>query len=404
MAESSLTVLKLQPQKHRRVFTGHPWIYSNELVLDQEAKQLQPGKMVRFSANDGSFLGVGSFNPHCLIAGRIFSRDHLVQINKNWFAIKINNALALRQSLLAQPYYRLVHAEADGLPGLIIDRFNDHLGVQLNSAGMQNLWPEIEAALHDVLQPKSIMLHNDSSSRSMEHLPLVSELAYGHLPDCMKVLENDIVYYTDPVKGQKTGWYFDQRDNHALVAKFCKNKRVADLYCHAGGFGMAALAAGATFVLGVDSSLPALNLAEKAAAECVAALGQPGNSTLYKWQRADVFEALEKLKSENVKFDVVIADPPPFVKSRKDLAAGARGYRKLVRLSAQIVEKDGYLFIASCSHNMTTEMLGDEVARGLAEAKRTGRILYSVGAAPDHPVHPHLPETSYLKGFFIRLD
>ncbi|MDD5586757.1 MAG: class I SAM-dependent rRNA methyltransferase [Alphaproteobacteria bacterium] len=393
----TLPIVRLQAGRHKRTAQGHPWVYSNEIVMDGAAKALEPGTFVRFYAHDGTYLGAGSFNPHTLIAGRLFTRVPLPAIDKEWIGERLSKALALRQRLVTEPCYRLVHAEADGLPGLIVDRFGPHLSVQINTAGMQRLWPQVEEALAAKLQPESIVLHNDSSVRALEGLDRSVSVARGAVNGPVEVHENGLTYYADIVGGQKTGWYFDQRDNRALVARFAPGARVLDLYCNAGGFGLLAAKAGAAEAIGVDSSEPALDLARKAAV-------RNKLEAKVNWRCASVFEELEKLNAAKEKFGIVVADPPPFVKSRKDVGSGARGYRKLARLAAQVAEPDGLLFIASCSHNMELNRFTEEVARGLSEARREGRILYTVFAAPDHPVHPHLPESAYLKGLLVQID
>lgn len=392
-----LPSIRLQPQRHKRVQAGHPWVYSNEIVMNGAAKALEAGSIVNFLAADGVYLGCGYYNPRTLIAGRILSRSINAEINAAFLVAKLRHAIALRDRLYSEPFYRLVHAEGDGLPGLIIDRFGDHLSVQLNTAGMQVLWPDIRAALMDVLQPTTIILHNESSVRTLEGLEREVVEDHGKLTAPVAVRENGLTYFADLVIGQKTGWYFDQRDNHALVAKFAKDQSVLDLYTHAGGFALLAAAAGAAQVIGVDSSEPALALARQATQ----------HNQLEKictWQKADVFDALEARAAAKEKYQIVIADPPPFVKSRKDLAAGARGYRKLTRMAAQVTAANGLLFIASCSHNIDLARLTEEVALGLSEARRSGQILHTVFAAADHPVHPCLPESAYLKGLFLRLE
>ncbi len=365
--------------------------------MDGAAKALEPGSIVRFCTHDQNFIGLGSFNPHTLVAGRIFSRELLAVIDAAWLRVRLEAAAALRSKLVAEPYYRLVHAEADGLPGLIIDRFGPHFSVQLNTAGMQKLWPELEAALVELFAPESIILHNESSVRALEGLERSVTQVRGTLNAPIQIRENGLAYFADLVGGQKTGWYFDQRDNHALVARYAAGARVLDLYCHAGGFGLLAAQAGAAEVVSVDSSQSALDLAVRTAAF-------NRLSPQCQWRRADVFEELERLIAAKEKFGIVVADPPPFVKSRKDVASGARGYRKLAKLAAQVTAKDGLLFIASCSHNMELTAFIEEVARGLSEARRQGRILFTVFAAPDHPVHPHLPESAYLKGLLLQVD
>ena len=392
-----IPTIRLQPQRHKRVANGHPWVYSNEIVMDGAAKGGEAGRIVLFTTHDGGHLGVGSYNPHTLIAGRIFDRAPLAVIDGAWLRKRLQNALNVREKLIPEPFYRLVHAEADGLPGLVVDRFGPHFSVQLNSAGMHKLGAEIEAALVELFAPESIILHNESSVRALEGLAQGVSVSRGNLKGPVEVRENGLTYFADLIEGQKTGWYFDQRDNHALVARYAAGARVLDLYCHAGGFGLLAAKAGAAAVVGVDSSQPALDLAAKAAAH-------NGVTAPCAWRRADVFEELERLVAAKEKFGIVIADPPPFVKSRKDVASGARGYRKLARLAAQVTAPNGLLFIASCSHNMELPQFTEEVARGLFEAKREGRILHTVFAAPDHPVCPPVPESGYLKGLLLQVD
>ena len=389
--------IRLHPQKHRRVQGGHPWVYSNEIVMDGATKSLPRGTIAAFYAHDKKFLGIGSFNTNCLIAGRILT-PHLVEdIGEEWFVPRLENALALREKIIAEPFYRLIHAEADGLPGLIIDRFDDALCVQLNTAGMERLWPALEAALHRVLKPRSIVLRNDSFAREIEGLPRETSLIGEEIATPIQVRENGLTYFADLRSGQKTGWYFDQRDNHALVAAYAKNAdSVLDLYTHAGGFALAAAQAGAKKVIGVDSSEPALALAQQAAAHNKL-------SSQCDFVRADVFEELEQRIAAKEKHDIVIADPPAFVKSRKDISSGGRGYRKLAKMAASITKKNGFLFIASCSHNMELPTFIEQVAAGLNDAKRTGKILNTCFAAPDHPIHPNLPESAYLKGLLLFL-
>jgi 23S rRNA (cytosine1962-C5)-methyltransferase len=377
----------------------HPWIYSNEIVTeDAAAKTALPGALVEFRTHDKRFIGRGSFNSKTLIAGRIFTREPTEHIDGDFLRARLGDALALRERLVAEPYYRLVHAEADGLPGLIIDRFGPHLSVQTNTAGMERLWPLIEAVVVDKFAPKSIVLRNDSAARVFEGLEREVKIVRGGGDGAIEVRENGLIYFADLHGGQKTGWYFDQRDNRALVARYAYDAAsVLDLYCNAGGFALQAARAGAKRVTGVDSSEAALDFARQAAVH---------NNLAAKCQfhRADVFEDLERRIKLGEAHDAVIADPPAFVKSRKDFNGGARGYRKLARLAVSVTAPRGILFVASCSYNMPLADFTEQVAHGLLEAGRTGRILHTVFAAPDHPVHPHLPESAYLKGLLLRLD
>ena len=342
-------------------------------------------------------LGVATFNPHPLIAARILSRDPAALIDGEFITARLRAALAVRETLYPVPYYRLVHAEADGLPGLIIDRFGDILVVQVNTAGMEKLSAFLTASLQEVLAPRTIFFRNDSAVRNLEGLPQETRIVGDALEGPIDVMENGGVFQADPREGQKTGWFYDQRDNRAFVAALSKGKRVADFYSYTGGFAVSAALAGASEVHAFDRSQAALDFATQAAAV-------NGVAEKFSATRGDAFQLLHGFASEGETYDVVVADPPAFVKSKKDLQAGIRGYRKLFRLAAQIVAPGGYLFAASCSHHVDPPSFADAVRRALADTGRNGRILRSSGAAPDHPVHPFLPETGYLKGQMIQLD
>ena len=379
---------------HRRLQTGHPWVFSNEVEMDQAAKSLAPGAIVTITDAGGAGLGTGYFNPRTLIAARMLSNIPDVTIDAAFVAARLRAALALRERLYAKPFYRLVHAEADGFPGLVIDRFGDVCVMQPNTAGMEALAETVAAGLRDVVGAKAIVLRGESAARKLEGLPDEVRLLSGATDDEIALEENGATFFANVLSGQKTGWFFDQRDNHAFVASLSKGRSVLDLYTHTGGFGIAGARAGAAHVTLVDSSAPSLELAVKAAKannvadRCTAT-------------RADVFEFMEKTKDH---WDVVVADPPAFVKSRKDMKAGLQGYRKLARLCARAANPGGFLFIASCSHNAPLDEFTAAVARGIADANRTAKIIRTSGAAADHPVHPLLPESSYLKALTLALD
>lgn len=397
MSPPPLPRIYLLAGRDKRVSHGHPWAYSNEIRMDAHAKALPAGTLATLHRIDGKALGVGGFNPHALIAFRLFDRDAGTGIDEAFFAARFRRALDLRRRLFDAPFYRLIHAEADGVPGLIVDRFNDAVVVQANTAATDALLEPILAALEGVLAPEVIVLRNDSAARASEALGPVVSVGKGRLDGPVEVRENGVVYAADLLAGQKTGWFFDQRDNRAFVAALAAAGTMLDAYCHTGGFALAAARAGASAALGLDSSEPALALAERAA------VGN-GLAGLCTFRRDHVFEALETMASRPERFTVVVADPPAFVKSRKDLPTGLRGYRKLARLAATLVAPGGFLFIASCSHNVEPPVFAHAVARGVAAASRGGRILRAVGAAADHPVHPNLPESAYLKSLTLHLD
>jgi 23S rRNA (cytosine1962-C5)-methyltransferase len=387
----------LMPGGHRRAVWGHPWVFSNEIRMDAAAKALAPGSLVRLVAEHGEAIGVASFNPHTLIAARLLARAPEAAIDVSFFANGLNRALALRERIVDVPFYRLVHAEADGLPGLIIDRYGQALVLQANTAGMERLTPLLLEALDAVLSPAAVLLRNDSPVRGLEGLTLSLEWATAGVNHPVELLENGARFPIELGQGQKTGWFFDQRENRAMVASFAQGARMLDLYCYGGGFAVQAACRGATEVLGIDRSEPALAAASLAAQA-------NGVAERCRFHQGEVFAELRRLNDARERFDIVVADPPAFVKSKKELAQGTKGYRKLVRLAAPLVDAGGLLFVASCSHHVDPPLFAEQVRRGLIDANRSGRILASTGAAKDHPVHPALPESAYLKAQLLQLD
>ena len=295
------------------------------------------------------------------------------------------------------PFYRLVHAEADGLPGLIIDRYGAAIALQANTAGMEGLTPLLLEALDAVVSPGAVLLRNDSPVRGLEGLQQNVEWAKAGINGSVELLENGARFPIELGQGQKTGWFFDQRENRAMVASFAQGARMLDLYSYGGGFAVQAACRGATEVLAIDRS-------ESALAAAALAAEANGVAARCRFHQGEVFAELRRLNDARERFDIVVADPPAFVKSKKELAQGAKGYRKLVRLAAHLVNSGGFLFVASCSHHVDPPLFAEQVRRGLIDANRSGRIFASTGAAKDHPVHPALPESAYLKGQFLQLD
>jgi 23S rRNA (cytosine1962-C5)-methyltransferase len=389
--------VKLVQGGDRRALTGHPWIFSNEVVMDAATKMLAPGEIVTVERADGRALGTGLFNPRSLIAIRLLTRDAARPIDESFLKRRLERALKLRDQLIGVPYYRLIHAEADGLPGCVVDRFGDVLVVEPNSAGMDRLAEPLVAILDKMLRPKAIVLSGDGPARALEGLEPMHRLAKGALSGPVEVVEHGAHFLADASEGQKTGWFYDQRDNRALAARFARDGDVLDLYAYSGGFGLQAARHGAKSVLCVDRSAPALALLRQAAE-------RNEIKDRVATETAEAFDFLEQAAATHRSFDLVIADPPAFVKSKKDFHQGGRAYRKLARLCASRVRSGGFLFLASCSHHMPAEEFRAQVARGLHEAGRSGRILYATSAAPDHPVHPMLPESAYLKALLLQVD
>lgn len=391
-----LPTVFLKAGQDRRIGAGHPWAYSNEVSIDRAAG-IEAGTLVTLRRVDGKPLGVGFFNPHTLIAVRLLSREPHAHIDTAFLAARLQRALALRERFYTEPYYRLVHAEADGLPGLIVDRFGSVLVVQTNAAGMERLQPLVLDAIDSLLAPTAIVLRGDSPARALEGLPAETTVARGNLSDAVEVIEDGLVFYADVCAGQKTGWYFDQRPNRAFVAPLAQGERMLDVFCHTGGFAIRSAAAGAREAIGVDSSDSALTLAKRAATAA-------GLDRRCSFAREDAFGALTRLAAEGAGFRLVVADPPPFARSRKDVPSALKGYRKLARLAAAVVEPGGFLFIASCSHAVEASAFAREVALGIGRTGRTGRLIRENGAGPDHPQHLHLPETAYLKTLLLQVD
>ncbi|SDF95392.1 class I SAM-dependent rRNA methyltransferase [Thalassobaculum litoreum] len=396
MSDTTPTI-RLNKGGGARLLRGHPWGFSNEIVMTAEAKALPPGSVVTVETPGGDAVGSAHMNPHSLIALRMLDRDPTVAIDAGWIAGRLATALAWRERMFDTPYYRVVHAEADGLPGLIVDRYGDVVVIQANSAGMDRMVPMVAEAVRQVLSPAAVVLRNDSSVRKLEGLGEEVRLVEGTVPDPVLVAEGGALFPLDPMGGQKTGWFYDHRDNRAFVARLAGGARVLDLYAHTGGFGIQAAVAGAASVDLIDRAGPALAQAAQAAE-------LSGVADRVTTRKADAFAALEHLVKTGEQYDIVVCDPPAFARSKKDVGPAAKAYRKLARMTAQITAPGGVLLLASCSHHMDPVSFAQQNARGLGDAERQGRLLRSAGAGPDHPVHAHLPESAYLKAIVFALD
>lgn len=395
-AVQKLPTIRLKAGESRRITRGHPWIYANEIEMAGDARTMQPGELTNVVDRNGAFVAIAMFNRNSLIAGRVLTQDAAAEVDASFIAARLRAALKLRQRFFDAPYYRLIHSESDGLPGLVIDRFGDALVLQFNTAGMDRLGEAVVAAVESVLAPVTIVLRNDSAVRDLEGLePTVAVMRGGS--EAIGITEGGVCFDINTTGGQKTGWYFDQRPARDLVAPLCADQRVLDAYCYVGSFALRAVRAGATHATAIDNSINAI---ERAEANALA----NGLDQRCSFVRGNVFKELEARVRAGESYDMVICDPPAFIKSRKTRAAGLRGYRKLARLAAQLVEPGGLLFIASCSHLADPASFGVEVRAGLGGAERSGRIVAAGGAGTDHPVHPQLPESAYLKWQLLSLD
>jgi len=389
-------IILLRAKEGRRAKSGAPWVFSNEIVMEAQTKALPPGTVVTLADADGTPLGTGYFNPKSLIAVRLLAPPDAA-IDEQFLFLKIQRAVSLREQFFDRPFYRLLHAEGDLIPGLVVDRFDGTAVVQITTAGMERMSAEILAALDRAIAPANVILRNDAPSRALEGLDSYVRVVKGDAPTRIVVEENGARYLADPQSGQKSGWYYDQRLNRRFIAGLAKGKRVLDAYCYSGGFSLLAAAQGARHVVGLDSSQAAVDLASEAARA-------NGVADICTFKKADVIGTLERYALERDEFDIVIADPPPFAPSRKDIEAGARAYRKLARLAAGVVASNGFLMLASCSHNISPERFALECAAGIARAGRRARLIREGGAGPDHPIHPMLPETAYLKTLTYAVD
>jgi len=389
-------LLRLLPRQDRRLKSGHPWAFSNEIAMRPEHRAWPAGAPVRIEGDDAWRYGTFMFNPHSLIAARLLDRDPDAVIDAAWVLARISNAQALRTRVTPGTQHRLVHAEADRLPGLIIDRFGDVAVVQANTAGMDRLLPAITSALLEIAPFRAIVARNDSAARLQEGLPQTVSLLHGN--DAAALAEEGGVRFpVDPLSGQKTGFFFDQRPNRDQVTALAHGARVLDVFCHTGAFGLRAAAAGAAAVVLVDSSQPALDQALRAAEA-------NGLSDRVTTQRGDAFDVMGALGAAGERFDIVVCDPPAFAKSRKDQDAGLRAYNRMTRLAAPLARPGGFLFVASCSHHAPLDLFTAQVTSALSRSKREARIVHTGAAGPDHPVHPNLPESAYLKSLLINLS
>ncbi|WP_447927080.1 MULTISPECIES: class I SAM-dependent rRNA methyltransferase [unclassified Vreelandella] len=389
--------LRLNKNADRRLKAGHLWIYSNEVdTKETPLKEFAAGEAALIEASNGKAIGVAYVNPHSLICARIMSRDPEMRLDRSLFVHRFNQALALRQRMFDKPFYRLIHGEGDLLPGLVIDRFGDVLVVQLNTAGMQALSEEIVDALEKVIKPEVIVFRNDTGGRRQEGLEAQVEVVKGTLPDEVLIEENGARFVVPVLNGQKTGWFYDHRVNRAWLNGQVAGKRVLDVFSYVGGWGVQAAASGASEVLCVDSSSAALEqVARNAELNGVheqVAIGE-----------GDAFEALAALKAEGEQFDVVILDPPAFIKKRKDIPNGERAYARLNREAMRLLGRDGLLLSASCSMHLAQDRLVDVVRGAVRHQDRHGQVIYQGHQGPDHPVHPAIPETSYLKALGVRV-
>jgi 23S rRNA (cytosine1962-C5)-methyltransferase len=394
----SLAVVRLKPKAEARAIRhGFPWVFIDEIVTDRRTKALKAGTLARLEDHDRRPLGLVAVNMASKIACRMLDRNPDAVINVDWFKARVERALAHRARLYDAPFYRLVHAESDGLPGVVIDRFGDAAVIQPNAAWAEVHLDMLAEAVADVTGVSTIVKNATGRSRALEGLNEETLLLRGALDGPIPVPMNGATYMADLLGGQKTGLFYDQRPNHAFAQRLCKDARVLDMFSHVGGFSLAALAGGAAHALAVDSSAPALELAT-AGAEAM------GQATRFDTRKGDAFAVMEDLAKEGALFDVVICDPPAFAPAKPALHAGLRAYERVARLAAPLVAEGGYLGLCSCSHAADLNAFRNSSARGIGRGGRRGMQIYSGGAGADHPLLPQLAQSGYLKALIFRLD
>jgi len=392
---AQLPELRLKRGEDRRLSAGHLWVFSNEVdTARTPLTDFAPGGLCRIVSERDKFLGYAYVNPRSLISARILGRDPEYPPGKSLIVHRLQVAQSLRRSLYDKPFHRLVYGESDALPGLVLDRFGDVVVGQIATAGMEAMRADVEAAVRKAIAPAAMLWKNDAGVRELEGLPAYVAPAFGDVPESVEVEEGGVTFRIPLGGGQKTGWFFDQAANRLALRKYVGGARVLDVFSYLGAWGLGALRAGATEVTCVDSSAPALEGLQAAAV---------ANGLKPTTLRGDAFDVMETLHAEKRRFDVVVIDPPAFIKRKKDIPKGEAAYRRLNQLAIQLLERDGILVSCSCSYHLEPQQLLAAIQRGARHLDRFAQVVEVGGQAPDHPIHPAIPETRYLKAYFCRI-
>ncbi len=391
--------IRLKPKANARGLRhGFPWVYANDIVTDRRTRKIEVGALAVLEDDKRSPIALVAVNPNSKIMCRVLDRDLEATLDSDWFETRLRRALDMRERLFDAPYYRLIHAEADGFPGVIIDRFGDACVVQPNAAWAEKHLETLTDALVSVTGVSVVLKNASGRTRGLEGLDDANLTLRGATPDApLPVPMNGATYMADLTGGQKTGLFYDQRPNHAFAARLVQpDAQVLDVFSHVGGFGLAMLAEGAGRALSVDGSAAALELAAKGAQAS-------GFDDMFETRQGDAFDVLTQLGQEGAQFDVVICDPPAFAPSKQALDAGLRAYERVARLAAPLVKAGGYLGLCSCSHAADLGRFRDASSRGIGRAGRRAQLIHTGFAGPDHPQLPQLAESGYLKAVFYRL-
>lgn len=382
----------LKKNEERRILYGHQWIFSNE--IHAVAGKPETGDVVEILRSDGKSLGIGFYNPHSLIAVRFLSSS-VEEIDEHFFEQRILKAYELRKRLFpASETFRVVYGESDFLPGLIIDKYNHYFSLQTFSAGMDVRLQLIVRVIKKLFSPKGIIERNESPLRELEHLPLKKEIIDGTIEPTIIELHG-VKFNIDILKGQKSGFFLDQRENRAALKPFVRGKKVLDCFSNEGGFGLYAATFGASSVDCVDISEEA-NTKAKENAQL--------NGVSITCHTNDVFTFLSNAIKENHRWDVVILDPPSFTKSKKNISTAVKGYKEINTNGLTLVSPNGIFLSASCSHHIDQQTFLNILNESSVKAKRKIKLLKFSGASPDHPILPSMPETQYLKCAFFSVE
>ena len=389
-------LLRLKRGEERRLLAGHLWVFSNEVDTDSTPLgQFVPGAVVELRSQRDAFLAYAYVNPHALICARILSRDAAQPVGAELIERRLAAALALRACLGDTRYCRWVFGESDLLPGLVLDRYGDTVVGQIATAGMEALRESIASGVRRIVSPQALIWKNDSAARDLEQLPHEVRAGFGELPRQIEVVEGQLSYAAPLVEGQKTGWFYDQSANRARLRRYVRGgARVLDVCSYVGAWAITALQQGARRALCVDAAPLALEYA---------AANARRNGTTIEPLRADAFDALKTLAASGEQFDVVVLDPPAFIKRKKDAPKGQAAYRKLNQLALSLLSEDALLVSCSCSYHLSAEELLEAIQAAARHSARFVQVLEPAGQSPDHPLHPAIPETRYLKAFFCRV-
>jgi 23S rRNA (cytosine1962-C5)-methyltransferase len=390
----SMVRIMLKRGADRRAKDGHPWIFSNEIA--EISGEKIAGETAEIFNAGGEYIGSGYYNPRSLIAARLLSRTREDIDSPSFYRQRILKAVEYRSHLYpGWNTFRAVYGESDHLPGLVVDRYGDYLSVQFLTCGIERRKGMILETLVEIFAPRGIAGRNDVAVRSLEGLQEKVEILHGEIPETIEIDEHGLIFIVNILSGQKTGHFLDQKENHQILQRMCNGKKVLDCFCYSGSWGIHAASYGADSVECLDSSAKAVSLGRENAK-------RNGFSHIINFETADAFEKLRTLKSDGKLFDVIVLDPPAFIKSRKLIREGTKGYLTINRRAMELLKEGGYLVTCSCSHHMEREAFRELLGKASFQAGREMRLVETRSQASDHPILLNVPETEYLKCFVLQ--